>query len=490
MKQSIRLLLVVLLSLAVLSCEDDNTPNGPTLPENKFVAEFTASPSTFSATGGEGAVTGKVKEVTSTGSVVQETILRPEEFSLKLVEGEASDITLDTATKHFTVKAGSASTFTLEATVLADKSKGTSQRLTIVRSGTLSYKFTCTPTDFTSDGGSGQVTCTCIVSDAAGATISEEPVSPHAFELVLKSGPADAISIDPETKHYTIAAGTEMATFVLEASVPGVAGASQEFTLHRAAKKTPDPKPDPKPLKAGLLPLAYFAEYNMAADGVAFATSQANDASGLFTWQEAVDRFKDVTIDKIRYHLPTREELYSIVPKWVGRRAYVLFNEKVDQTDASEKVSICGEAIEGKSDFFGNGDNTCYAIRFKGTKYYSAWVYSYADNKYGEGKILIILARPLKQGDKYSPKDLMKDSFWKSNDEHDILRVFPACGQLNPNTKSVDNVGEYGFYWSQTGDYMGKYLMNFSPFNACGTNDALAYTWGKSVRLIQTVTAQ
>lgn len=491
MKQLIKSLLVTLLSLAFISCEDD-TPQEPSLPDNTFVTEFTAMPATFPATGGSGKVIAKVKELTPTGSIVKEIDLRPEEFSLELIEGDASSISLDAKTKQYTVQSGSSATFKLQATVLEGKNKGYSQSLTVVRSGEISYQFACAPTDFTSDGGSGAVTCTRTITDATGATISTESVNPQTFDLVLKSGHAEEITIDVQAKSYTISAGTDAATFVLEASVPGISGASQEFTLQRAAKKSPepDPKPEPQPLPAGLLPLAYFAEYNMVSDGVAFATSQANDASGLFSWQEAVDRFKDVTINKVRYHLPTREELYSIVPKWATKRAYVLFNDKVDQSDASETVSICGESITSKSDFLANGDNTCYAIRFKGTPYYSAWVYSYADNKYDEGKILIILARPLSQDHKLTPKDIMKDSFWESNNEQDILRVFPAAGQMNPETMSVENRGDYGFYWSQTGDYMGKYLMNFSPFNACSTNDAMFYTWGKSVRLIQTVSAQ
>lgn len=486
------LLLEVLLSLTIFSCQDDNRSQKPTLPENNFVAEFTVTPSTLSAAGGSGRVMGKIKEVTVSGVVVKEMSIRPEEFLLELIGGNEAEITLDVTSKQFEVVAGPSTIFHLQATVLEGKCKGTSQQLTVVRSGALSYEFYCTPTEFPSDGGSGAVTCIRTITDASGETISTETVSPQAFDLILKSGAADEISIDVQTKSYTVSSGTEATTFVLEASIPGVVGAIQEFTLQRAAKKSPQPEPtpDPAPLPVGLLPLAYFAEYNMATEGVAFASSQANDSSGLFSWQEAVNRFKDVTIGKVRYHLPTREELYSIVPKWATKRAYVLFNEKVDQSDASETVSICGELVTGKSDFLAYGDNTCYAIRFKGTSYHSAWVYSYADNKYGDGKILIILARPLSPNDKFTPKDITKDSFWKSNNEQDILRVFPACGQMNPETKSVENQGDYGFYWSQTEDYMGKYLMNFSSFNACSTNDALFHTWGKSVRLIQTVSTE
>lgn len=443
---------------------------------------FDATPNCFAANGGKGTVTGKRIITDAEGKTIEEKVLEAKDFSLSLTSS-AKGIRIDAAAKTFVVEEGNAAEFELE--VAAEGSAP--QKLRIRREGTLTFSFEAKPASFSAKGGEGVVLGKQAATDGSGKVVEEKVLAAKDFSLTLKEGNASEITIDANKKSFTIAKGTKAAAFTLEAK-PHMDGATAtQLTIHRKAGETPNPNPEI------MLPLNYVAEYNVAQDGISFATSQANNASGYFTWDDAVAKFSNITIAGKSYHMPSREEWYAIAPNWVGKRPYIVFdtNGVEEYKDKSETVVVNGETITSTNDYYSEGGKVCYAIRFKGTKYHSAWVYSYADNQYGGGKILIVLARPIEEGSEVTIKDIMTNSFWDKDKDKDVLRVFPACGSNTSGTGQKGDmltVGEYGYYWAGTSDYKGYYFMGFNMQFAYTSFDGYYKFYGRSIRLFETRT--
>lgn len=109
MKKLIPALLLLAFTLASC-CKPEPTPEPkPTpdpLPENRMVAEFKASQTTFPTEGGKGVVVGILKEVSPEGKVIEETPLAKSDFTLMLKEGDATQIQINEEKKEFTISEG------------------------------------------------------------------------------------------------------------------------------------------------------------------------------------------------------------------------------------------------------------------------------------------------------------------------------------------------------------------------------------------------
>ncbi len=201
--------------------------------------------------------------------------------------------------------------------------------------------------------------------------------------------------------------------------------------------------------QAVTLPLAYLAEYNVNAEGTDFVTTQDLDVSGYFSYEDAVEKFTNVTIAGKKYHLPSKEEWMAIVPVASSGDDYLSFTSSFRHNDVYETVVIHGETISSSNDYRGGSvsSNKAHALRFKGTKYVSAW--RYESMLLNDKRVLKITARPLDgKADNVTVDDIAKPEFWESNTESDIVRILPASGSFSYGKPRWQ--GSDGYFWSST----------------------------------------
>ncbi|KXB33959.1 hypothetical protein HMPREF1869_01366 [Bacteroidales bacterium KA00251] len=183
-------------------------------------------------------------------------------------------------------------------------------------------------------------------------------------------------------------------------------------------------------------PLRYVAEYNINKAGDGFVTDKyATNVSGYFQTVMAMRLFANTTIGGKPYHLPSREEWQSIFPsmKVVDKadpkditQAPLLgisFKEPFSKT-SSEEVEVAGERVVCHQEMKGLGDNKCYALRYKGTKYQSAWKYEFV--KINNYQVLQITSRNV--GKDVTLEAIAQDAYWQQNRGRDVVRIIPASG--------------------------------------------------------------
>ena len=201
--------------------------------------------------------------------------------------------------------------------------------------------------------------------------------------------------------------------------------------------------------QAVTLPLAYLAEYNVNPEGTDFVTTQDLDVSGYFSYENAVKKFTNITIAGKKYHLPSKEEWMAIVPVASSGDDYLSFTSSFRHNNVSETVVINGESISSTNDYRGGSvsSNKAHALRFKGTKYVSAW--RYESMLLNDKRVLKITARPLDgKADNVTVDDIAKPEFWESNTESDIVRILPASGSFSYGKAKWQ--GSDGYFWTST----------------------------------------
>lgn len=414
---------------------------------------FEASPVSFTALGGEGSVVGTRKVTDASGSVVEEKALESSEFYLLLKRGETIDIAVNDALKSFSVKEGNSATFELEAVA---KGSTNSQIIEIKREGSLTYTFEAIPNNFTADGGKGKIKGSYQIKDILGKLLATKELPNDAYTLTLKKGNTSQITIDEATKSFEVKEGEAEETFVLEVKPFTTASVAQEIIIHRDAKVIPKEK----------LPLEYVAEYNVNPEGTGIVSSHATNASGYFSWSDAVDKFSNISINGKDYHLPSKEEWLAIVPSYADRGSdYITWEESSSHKDVVENVVVAGKNITSKNDYLSNGDYTTYALRFKGGELLSAWKYEYPENPEGGYWMKISCC---KADEKTTIEAVSKSDFW-SNSEDLVIRYLPACGYYASGV--ANEVGDFGNYWTSTPHSEGYAYGVYFYYGGAGTGN-------------------
>jgi len=229
-------------------------------------------------------------------------------------------------------------------------------------------------------------------------------------------------------------------------------------------------------------PLSYVAEYNVNPAGNGFVTDlTACNVSGYFVWQDAVDRFHTRN-DIAGYHLPSSEEWFGIVPRYVDP-GYINFLDTISYNNVTENVIVKNESITMFSDFRNTGSpgnsSPSYALRYKGTDWVSAWKYEFiSDSNNTHMKITSRGVAP-----SVTISQVADPTFWSSGQENDVVRYFPASGYESP-PGSAYYVGSNGIFWTST-EHNDTVAWNMG----FGANRTRTYTTlksnGFSVRLIQ-----
>ena len=205
-----------------------------------------------------------------------------------------------------------------------------------------------------------------------------------------------------------------------------------------------------------IIPLEYVAEYNLGTNKAtgSFTTSQRPDSSGFYTLKE---------VQKVcpqGYHVPTVNELYSIIPK-IDSGGGMTFDNR-EYRNQKEEVEFGGIKGRFTSDFIAKG-NVIYGIRFQDSnnKYRCAYRYHrigvFGKAGLGDmGACLVIQAKYL--GPEYNGdvSRIANEKYWMTDDI--VTRIIPANGVSTPGCEGIDL--RYGSLITLLGGDLKFYIMH------------------------------
>lgn len=222
-------------------------------------------------------------------------------------------------------------------------------------------------------------------------------------------------------------------------------------------------------------PLSYVAEYNVNPDGNGFVTDLTTcNVSGYFNWNDAVAQFTTKNIGGVNYHLPSKEEWFSIAPKYVEPPGYCVdFENPSSYDDITENVKVQSQNITMTSCFRNPGNHISYALRYMGTDMISAWKYEYISN--GNNTHLKVTSRNIAPS--VTIDSIANANFWTSGNGNDVVRYFPASGYKS-SSGSPGLVAQHGYFWSSTaeGSSSSAWGVGIRPYSA------YTYTGSKTLK--------
>lgn len=218
-------------------------------------------------------------------------------------------------------------------------------------------------------------------------------------------------------------------------------------------------------------PLWYVSEYNVNYDGNSnYSWASTSEDGYFFSWEDALTASDNIS----GWHLPTQEELWSIVPgdntdiySYVNGENKTAFKEFGSSQKAKWPYNTTTKVGLQESSFFVyGGDNCLYAVRFLGTEYCSIWKWertgAFTTSDYG---YLTITSRMIGAGttvsnvsENYGTAEKCEEAFnaLQFSNGEDIAhsasqRVFSARGYNNDvGSSSEANIyqGEGGCIWA------------------------------------------
>ena len=285
----------------------------------------------------------------------------------------------------------------------------------------VSYSFDIDIDKTTLREGSGHVTGTKIIwSDKTSSAriLSKEPLAPGEFTLTLKGVAQDFLTIDNNSKDFTVAAGDLTIPFTLEAK-HAESGTVQTFECKRI----------------GSNPLLYMTEHhlNKACNGFE-PSDEAYDNTCLETYDKAIVKFNSIEIDGIKYHLPTYEEWKSVFSDY--KDYFRDYENKVKSGLFTETVNLGGSSVNCTQEFlYDKTSITFYAIRYKGTPYESVWRYYRVQSPRsqelpyagGAEKASYIVECKLAKGK--TLEEVAKKTFWQQLNLSPVVRKLPIYSE-------------------------------------------------------------
>ncbi len=214
---------------------------------------------------------------------------------------------------------------------------------------------------------------------------------------------------------------------------------------------------------SGHNPLDYVAEYVVRKDCNDFVTDYHIPSSnynlwnpvkdpGLFSLQASIDLFNGSKAWLDNYFLPSKEHWQSIVPLadtdikvFPPSFRYIHWNKFHSQRNLKQdaRVGLNAPVKKYESDFITISEcprYVTYALRFKGTKWESAWRYSFETNDLGQKRVVIKCVGGLQYlGKKLA--DISYPEFFFDNPKT-TTRILPAYGRFC----DVPKTGEVGLY--------------------------------------------
>lgn len=169
---------------------------------------------------------------------------------------------------------------------------------------------------------------------------------------------------------------------------------------------------------------------------------------GRFIWTEAISKFSSpVVIEGVKYSIPTASEMRSIFPpeyiksKEDGVRIKV--DQPIDVSNFRERAVKIGDITKDYySDFYGTGNNICYAIRFKDKTNWNKTAFRYeritaTDPSGTTTASWKVTCRYIGNNPAISMSQVAQETFWNSNQDEDVTRIFVNRGYFNPRDKAM-----------------------------------------------------
>ncbi len=324
------------------------------------------------------------------------------------------------------------------------------------------YTFTADKNSVDHMGGMGHITGMKTIyagTDTTGHVLASEPLAPSEFTLALKSIASTQISLDNDTKNFTIAKGSKCASFTIQAKHKE-SGIAQDIIVKRV----------------GINPLEYMAKNNLDSLGrflpkEVYGLMGGTHHYGYYSPKGAINRFGKVTIDGVPYHLPTPEDWRSVLPMgeiesgtdYAESAGYVDIEENRDgeSVQIQQTVRVNGRNVTSKetllfkacTDLMG-GRQRVYALRYQGTEYQSAWSYEFVTTNTYTPELETSIEEMLSPNDSYNYirirsclvpdnvtiEDIAKETFWRSNAEQTVYRFLPTTGFRIVETETNDHI--------------------------------------------------
>ncbi len=235
---------------------------------------------------------------------------------------------------------------------------------------------------------------------------------------------------------------------------------------------------NPGPSVGGRTPLDYVAEeFAINKAGTGFVKNgnlpQTNvyadindDEVGYYTFGDAKSLFEKPWLKNSKYFFPNVYHWKSIVPYYDPYHYYVIFDQKTSNTHAYRQEALVGEeSVEDDAVYTTVQEGSLYvtyALRFRGTKWYSAWRYSYEGNE-GNKKMIIkcVALKDTPNGNLLSlEQDIANPEFFTVNPC--TIRTFLSYGYnhhySHNNKEEIRLIGENGCHWSSS-----PFIINADP---------------------------
>ena len=211
-------------------------------------------------------------------------------------------------------------------------------------------------------------------------------------------------------------------------------------------------RPSKAVFPGGRLPTEWFAEYNVAPDGVSFAKSHKNDASGYFS---RVRTLTQINYAFPGYHLPLPQEWAMVFPpdaQYLGAFGEGRFGPvNVNAENVELPIGTLGAMYRGE------GNGTLYGIRFigKDNRYLTAFRYRVIGNFVEKDLDSHLEVRAKYLGPDFVEGSLsfgamdriMPDEFWADAGKP---LIFPAAGMMHGGR--IRERGIHGSYWLRAFD--------------------------------------
>lgn len=220
------------------------------------------------------------------------------------------------------------------------------------------------------------------------------------------------------------------------------------------------------------LPIEYFATHVLNKTGTGFVKDYdvRNSSVGYFNWYvlngmqnnlynlSGTNLLANAALED--WHLPTQTEWNGIIPT---PSSDVSFGRTAELYNVLEEVTVNGKTGEYYSNYISRKGKV-FGIRLftqdtKQSSMKSAYKYEYVlDEK--SGNYLKITVRHLgitNQDEKTEVSKITSEDWWNSNNEDDLVAVFPSYGRYmdsDSNGKGIgahpSTLGERGYFWSVT----------------------------------------
>lgn len=332
------------------------------------------------------------------------------------------------------------------------------------------------------------------------------PVGVPKLELHPADKPTEVGEKEFLEKYHSSLIDTEekngVKTYIYELNTPHNIGPEYSFNLEISnALNEKQPHHISVTQKGYLTPLEYVAEFNLNKIGDKFAPTHANADSGLFKLKEAIKRYSvsaKFVIDGVRYYMPDIYTWRSIFP---SDDEGMTFNREIISDNKKEPMLLNTHSIkEVFTADYRSADGKGYGLRLKSkdNRLRTAFRYEYIDNpvpekekKHPLDKALKVTSRflgPDKPGATITIATITDETFWGKNNEHDVVRIFPASGILDDSGKPVkDKYGESGYYWSTDvwKDKSYGYRMLFHQYAVDASDVANPAGYSSAVRLFR-----